>query len=238
MTEQMLADTIVDNLTISEFKVIAVSCPCPSDEIEDSYKISVGKMNERRESKDKRLFGFDVTGLDPTIRNITLLSITLSNSDYIRILIHANWRNWYIRGLYGINEDEVIMHTMLKIGYLKGFISILSRAVNHRFTYTEEFINELTYIFIKRNCCSGLANVLYADWVKLYEDYKPDADNIWLYHPLSHIDIEHLRFIQKQHFDEYVDKSIELNQPEITAILLRWKNEVLDDNNDEEAMLL
>jgi hypothetical protein len=195
-------------------------------------------MNERRESKDKRLFGFDVIGLDPTIRNVTLLSIALSNSDYIRILVHADWRNWAIRGLYGINEEEVIMHTLLKLGYLKGFIAILSKAINHRFTYTEEFINELTSIFIERNCCTGLTNILYADWAKLCKEYETSCEPMGWYRSPVKFDIEHLRFIQTQFFETFVDKSIELNHPEITAILLRWKNEVLDDNNDEEDMEL
>lgn len=239
MTEQQLADMITNDLTSANFEVIGVSCPCPNDAIEDSYCINVGKMHERRNEKDKRLFGFDVTGLDPTIRSVTILSFTLSNSDYIRILIRADWRNWHIRGLYGINEDEVIMQTMLKIGYLKGFVAILSHQINHRFTYNEDYLIDVTNMFINRNECDGLSNLLYADWVTLCKEYVLIGAGGLAYIP-NHvkIDMEHLRDLQRQYINEQIERSAGLGHQECTAILLKFKNEVLDDNDEEDTMVL
>lgn len=240
MTEQQLADMIANDLTAANFEVIGVSCPQPTNEVEDSYCINVGKMHERRNEKDKRLFGFDVTGLDPTIRNVTILSIVCSDNCYIRILLSADYRGWRAKELYGYNEEDVIMQTMLKIGYLKGFVAILSHRINHRFTYNEEYFIEVTTMFIERSECNGLRNLLYADWVKLCKEYVLIGAGGLAYIP-NHvkIDMEHLRDLQRQNINDQIKTSVGLGHQECTAVLLKFKNEVLCDNYDSgEEMIL
>ena len=239
MTEQQLADMITDDLTSAKFEVIGVSCPHPSDEIEDSYRINVGKMHERRDEKDKRIFGFDVIGLDPSIRNLTLISIACSDNCYIRILLKDDYRNWCIKGVYGTNEEDVIMQTMLKIGYLKGFVSILSHQINHRFTYNEDYLINVTNMFSNRSECDGLINLLYADWIKLCKEYVQIGAGGLAYIPNPvKIDIEYLRNLQRYYIDEQIKASVKLGHQECTAILLKFKNEILDNNDEEDEMVL
>ena len=239
MTRQQLADMITNDLTLAKLEVVGVSCPCPSDEIEDSYCINVGKMHERRNEKDKRIFGFDVIGLDPFIRNLTLVSILCNDNCYIRILLKDDYRSWHIRGLYGTNEEDVIMQTMLKIGYLKGFVAILSHQINHRFTFSEEYLIEATCMFINKRECDGLSNLLYADWVELCKDYvQIEAGGLaYVPNPVK-IDIEHLRGLQRQYINEQIKTSVELGNQGCTAILLKFKNEVLGSDDSGEEMKL
>ena len=239
MTEQQLADMIVDDLTEAQIEVIGASCPCPSDEIEDSYCINVGKIHERRNEKDKRIFGFDVIGLDPLIRNLTLISIVCSDNCYIRILLKDDFRSWYTKELYGTNEEDVIMQTMLKIGFLKGFIAILSRRINQRFAYNEDYLIEVTDMFINRSECDGLRNLLHADWTKLCKDYVLIGVGGLAYIPNPvNIDMEHLRGLQRLSIDNQIEVSVGLGHQECTAILLKFKNEVLGDNDSGEEMKL
>ena len=238
MTEKQLADIITDDLTSAKLVVIGVSCPCPNDEIEDSYCMNVGKVHERRNEKDKRIFGFDVIGLDPLIRNLTLISIACSDNCYIRILLKDDFRSWYMKGLYGANEEDVIMQTMLKIGYLKGFVAILSHQINHRFIYNEEYFIDVTNMFIKRSECDGLSNLLYADWVTLCKEYIQFIAGGLTYIPYPvKINIEHLRGLQRQYINYQIKTSVGLCHQECTAILLKFKNELLG-NTDEEEMKL
>ena len=239
MTEQQLADMITNDLTSAKFEVIGVSCPCPSDEVEDSYCMNVGKMHEQRNEKDKRIFGFDVIGLDPLIRNLTLISIACSNNCYIRILLKDDFRSWYTKGLYGPTEEDVIMQTMLKIGYLKGFVATLSHRINHRFTYNEEYLIEVTNMFIKRSECDGLSNLLYADWVKLCKEYLQFVAGGLAYIPNPvKIDTTHLMGLQRQYIDYQIKTSVGLGHQECTAILLKFKNEVLGNTYGEDINIL
>lgn len=239
MTEQQLADMIANDLTSAKLVVIGVSCPQPTNEVEDSYCINVGKMHERKNEKDKRIFGFDVIGLDPVIRNLTLISIVCSDNCYIRILLKDDFRSWYTKELYGVNEEDIVMQTMLKIGYLKGFVALLSHQINHRFTYNEEYLIDVTNMFIKRSECDGLSNLLYADWIKLCEEYLQFVAGGLAYVPYPvKINIEHLRGLQRQYIDHQIKTSVGLVHQECTAILLKFKNEVLDNNDEEDTMVL
>lgn len=246
MTEQQLADMITNDLTSANFEVIGVSCPCPNDTIEDSYCVNVGKLHKCRNEKEmingknKRIFGFDVTSLDlSSIRNLTSISIVCSDNCCIRILLSDDYRGWCSKELYGSNEEDVIMQIMLKIGFLKGFVAILSHQINHhRFSYIEEYFIDVTNMFINRNECDGLRNILHADWIKLYEECTQIGTGKLLYIPIK-IDIEHLRGLQRLSIDNQIERSVGLGHQECTAILLKFKNEVLpnNDNSGEEMIL-
>ena len=238
MTVQQLANMITSDLTSAKFRAIGVLYPQTTDEVEDSYCINVGKMHERRDEKDKRVFGFDVIGLDITVKNLTLISIVYSGNCYIRILLSTDYRGWYAKELYGSNEEDVIMQTMLKIGFLKGFVAILSRRISHRFTYNEDYLIEVTDMFINRSECDGLRNLLHADWAKLCKDYVLIGEGglAWLPNPVK-IDMEHLRGLQRLNIDSQIEVSVELGHQECTAILLKFKNEILG-NNEEDTIVL
>jgi hypothetical protein len=230
---------IINDLTSANFEVIGVSCPCPSNEVEDSYCINVGKMHERRNEKDKCIFGFDVIGLDITVKNLTLISIVDSDSYYIRILLKDDFRSWYTKRLYGVNEEDVIMQTMLKIGFLKGFVAILSHQISHRFRYNEEYLIDIANMFINRSECDGLSNLLYADWVTLCKEYTQIGAGGLAYIPNPvKINTEHLKGLQKQSIDYQIKTSVGLGHQECTAILLKFKNEVLDNNDEEDTLVL
>jgi hypothetical protein len=244
VTEQQLADMITNDLTSANFEVAGVSCPCPNDTIEDSYCINIGKLhkwrNERNRinGKNERIFGFDVIGLDITIRNLTLISIVCSDNCYVRILLSADYRGWHSKELYGSNEEDVIMQIMLKIGYLKGFVAILSHQINHhRFSYIEEYFIDVTNMFINRNECDGLRNLLHADWIKLYEECTQIGTGKLPYIPIK-IDIEHLRGLQRLSIDNQIERSVGLGHQECTAILLKFKNEVLGNNYDSGGEMI
>jgi hypothetical protein len=244
VTEQQLADIIVDGLTKSHIEVVGVSCPCPSNEIIDSYNITIGKMNEKRGPKDKRLFGFDISDVDSTKETFSLISVLCNDNNFIRILVWNPYRLSWERSKYGETIEEIVMNLLMDIGYIKGFVSILSNMYARRYSYKEEFIDDITYRFIDLNMCNALRNVLYTDWVLLHNelidfyDKKYELDHSWWLPNAFMLNMELLREIQRNSFNEYLLIATENNRTECTVILLKWKHEVLDNDDSGEDMKL
>ena len=93
-------------------------------------------------------------------------------------------------------------------------------------------------MLIKRNECDGLSNLLYADWVTLCKEYIQIGLGGFTYIPNPvKIDIEHLRGLQRQSINYQIKTSVGLGYQECTAILLRWKNELMDEEESEDLML-
>jgi hypothetical protein len=91
-------------------------------------------------------------------------------------------------------------------------------------------------MFINRNECDGLRNLLHADWIKLYEECTQIGTGKLPYIPIK-IDIEHLRGLQRQYINKQIERSVRLGHQECTATLLKFKNEVLGNNDEEEIGL-
>ena len=241
MTEKQLADMIVDNLTEAQIEVIGVSCPCPSDEIEDTFNMVVGMMNEKRYRTDVRIFGFYLKDVDPTKTDFSLISVLCSNNQFIRILIWNVYRSSWSRSKFGETIDEIIMDTLLSIGYVKGFLSLMSRMPQRRYSYREEFIDDMTKRFVVLNKCNALRNVLYMDWILLCNEFETEVNKSMFdrYIPnMFTMNMELLRYVQRNAFDTYLQLCDHSDGNECKAILLRWKHEVLDNNDEEDMMVL
>ena len=243
MTEQQLADMIVDDLTEAQIEVIGVSCPCPSDEIEDAYNMVVGRMNEKRYKTDMFMFGFDLKDIDPTKTDFSLISVLCSNNQYIRILIWNIYRSSWAKSKFGETIDEIIMDVLLSIGYVKGFISLMSRMCSRRYSYREEFIDDITRRFIVLNKCNALRNVLYMDWILLCNEFETEVNKSMFNSHIPNMftmNMDLLRYVQRNSFDTYLQlcNCNQHNGNECKAILLRWKHEVLDNDDSVEEMEL